>query len=59
MRMSGNEARTDGRMQMRERRQQHLSGSAAKRLKVTPMFNIILCLTLALRARVYGMWVME
>lgn len=58
-RVAGNEARTDGGMQMRKRRQQQPSGSAAERLKLPPMFNIILYLTLALRTEVSGIWVME
>jgi len=49
--VAGNEARTDGRMQMRKRRQQQQSGSAAEKLKLPPIFNIILYLTLAWRTR--------
>lgn len=43
---------------MRERRQQQ-SGSAADKLKPPSMLNIILCLTLALRTGISGIWVME
>lgn len=44
---------------MRKRRQQQPSGSAAERLKLPPMFNIILYLILALRTGLSGIQVME